>query len=160
MTANISQASIAPAADVLNSWKEIACYLNRGVRTVQRWEAELGMPVRRPRNKSRSAVIAFRSDLDRWLRQNPAAEAGRELPVSSPGKEMVRRDDLIQAVHRCQSLCAEMQQTLTGFSNAVSEYRRTVQTLMISRGERPGWQPALQCNVDRPAQSELRRQAS
>jgi hypothetical protein len=34
----------AHADDLLNSWKEIAAYLNRGIRTVQRWEAELGMP--------------------------------------------------------------------------------------------------------------------
>jgi hypothetical protein len=66
-----------PAAeDVLNSWKEIANYLDRGVRTVQRWEAELGLPVRRPSGKSRSAVMALRSDLDEWLRACPVS--GRE----------------------------------------------------------------------------------
>jgi hypothetical protein len=54
-------------ADVLNSWKEIAAYLRRGVRTVQRWERELNLPVRRPRNRSRSAVIALCSDIDAWL---------------------------------------------------------------------------------------------
>ena len=56
---------------VLHSWKEIASYLNRGVRTVQRWEAELGMPVRRPRGKGRSAVIAMRSELDQWIKSCP-----------------------------------------------------------------------------------------
>ena len=55
------------SADVLNSWKEIAAYLRRGVRTVQRWERELNLPVRRPRNRSRSAVIALCSDIDAWL---------------------------------------------------------------------------------------------
>lgn len=54
-------------ADVLNSWKEIAAYLRRGVRTVQRWERDLNLPVRRPRNRRRSAVIALRSDIDSWL---------------------------------------------------------------------------------------------
>ncbi len=56
---------------VLNSWKEIAAYLGRGVRTVQRWERELGLPVRRPRGKSRSAVIALAADLDQWLHRAP-----------------------------------------------------------------------------------------
>ena len=41
--------------------------MGRGVRTVQRWEQELGLPVRRPRGKSRSAVIALKPELDRWL---------------------------------------------------------------------------------------------
>lgn len=54
-------------ADILNSWKEIAGYLGRGVRTVQRWEKDLGLPVRRPRNKTRSAVMAFPPEIDSWL---------------------------------------------------------------------------------------------
>lgn len=56
---------------ILNSWKEIAQYLGRGVRTVQRWEAELGLPVRRPRGKRRSAVIAVTGELDRWMEHRP-----------------------------------------------------------------------------------------
>lgn len=58
-------------SEVLNSWKEIAAYLGRGVRTVQRWERELGLPVRRPRGKERSAVVALKGDLDRWLEHVP-----------------------------------------------------------------------------------------
>ena len=55
----------------LNSWKVIASFLDRGVRTVQRWEQELGLPVRRPRGKQRSAVIALTPDLDSWLHKVP-----------------------------------------------------------------------------------------
>ena len=58
-------------ASVLNSWKEIAAYLGRGVRTVQRYERDLALPVRRPRGKSRSAVIALTGDLDAWLHHSP-----------------------------------------------------------------------------------------
>ncbi len=54
---------------LLNSWKEIAEYVGRGVRTVQRWERELGLPVRRPRNHLRSPVIAIPSEIDEWLRR-------------------------------------------------------------------------------------------
>src|SRR5438552_17635167 len=61
----------ANSHDVLNSWKEIARYLARGVRTVQRWEADLALPVRRPRGKSRSAVLAIRSEIDGWLNSRP-----------------------------------------------------------------------------------------
>jgi hypothetical protein len=59
---------------VLNSWKEIANHVGRGVRTVQRWERDLGMPVRRPRAKSRSAVIAMADEIDAWLRATPTAD--------------------------------------------------------------------------------------
>jgi phage terminase Nu1 subunit (DNA packaging protein) len=72
-------------SEVLNSWKEIAAYLGRGVRTVQRWEQELGLPVRRPRGKDRSAVIALKSDLDRWLHRSPnhASERAAEFKTRS-----------------------------------------------------------------------------
>lgn len=66
--------------EVLNSWKEIATYLGRGVRTVQRWERDLDLPVRRPRGKQRSAVIAIKEDLDLWLRTPHGVEIrGREV---------------------------------------------------------------------------------
>jgi hypothetical protein len=51
----------------LSSWKEIAQYFGRGVRAVQRWEAMLGLPVRRPHGRSRSAVMAITDELDEWL---------------------------------------------------------------------------------------------
>jgi len=71
---------------VLNSWKEVAVYLGRGVRTVQRWEMELGLPVRRPRGKSRSAVMAFRSELDHWLTRAPKELISKEIDFIKPSK--------------------------------------------------------------------------
>ena len=65
---------MAVNTDVLNSWKEVATYLGRGIRTVQRWERELGLPIRRPRGKLRSPIIAFRPELDHWLQSAPTAE--------------------------------------------------------------------------------------
>ena len=38
----IANETVAPSVEILNSWKEIAGYLNRGVRTVQRWEPNWG----------------------------------------------------------------------------------------------------------------------
>jgi phage terminase Nu1 subunit (DNA packaging protein) len=58
-------------SEILNSWKEVAEYLGRGTRTVQRWEQDLGLPVRRPRGKRHSAVMALRQDLDTWVRNRP-----------------------------------------------------------------------------------------
>lgn len=76
-----------PARDeVLNSWKDIAKYLDRGVRTVQRWEAELALPVRRPRGKPRSGVLALRSELDHWLSACPATRHGTQIDAS-PGHD-------------------------------------------------------------------------
>lgn len=52
---------------ILNGWKQISTHIDRGVRTAQRWEALLGMPVHRPALKDRSAVVAFSDELESWL---------------------------------------------------------------------------------------------
>jgi len=52
---------------MLNSWKEIASYLDRGVRTVQRWERELQLPVHRIGKGKRSPVYAIATELKLWL---------------------------------------------------------------------------------------------
>ena len=56
----------------LTSWKEIATYLNRDVRTLQRWEKNEGLPVHRHLHDFRSSVYAYEHELDAWL-------AGRTL---------------------------------------------------------------------------------
>ncbi len=55
-------------ANILSSWKEIAAYLGKGVRTVQRWEHEFGLPIRRP-SPDRSVIIADCDELDSWIKR-------------------------------------------------------------------------------------------
>jgi len=55
-----------PAEKRLDSWKEIATYLNRDVTTVQRWEKREGMPVHRHLHDRVGSVYAFRDELDQW----------------------------------------------------------------------------------------------
>ena len=61
----------------LDSWKEIASYLGRGIRTVQRWEREEGLPVQRLDHAKRGSVYASRRELTAWWesRRRPAAAA-------------------------------------------------------------------------------------
>jgi hypothetical protein len=51
----------------LDSWKAIADYLGRDVRTLLRWEKEKGLPVHRVPGGKRQAVFAFVHELDDWL---------------------------------------------------------------------------------------------
>jgi Tol biopolymer transport system component len=55
-----------PVGDRLDSWKEIAVYLNRDVTTVQRWEKREGMPVHRHLHDRMGSVYASRAELDAW----------------------------------------------------------------------------------------------
>src|SRR5215472_8515415 len=50
----------------LDSWKEIAEYLDREVRTVQRWEKTENLPVHRHEHQKKSTVYAYTSELDEW----------------------------------------------------------------------------------------------
>ena len=74
---NGSQVPIADPAGmkmqrrILHSWKEIASYVGRGIRTIQRYEVQFGLPVHRLVGSSRSAVMAFSDEIDAWLSRTP-----------------------------------------------------------------------------------------
>ena len=82
-----------PRNQVLNSWKEIAAYLKCGVRTAQRWERDLQLPVYRPRPGKRGPVCAFPSELQIWLHRNPQTAGGNFLV------DATRRNLTIAAAH-------------------------------------------------------------
>ena len=74
---------------MLNSWKEIASYLDRGVRTVQRWERDLHLPVHRIGKGRRSPVYALVPELKFWLITSQA-----ELGRADKGPHHVRPEQL------------------------------------------------------------------
>ena len=67
--------------DRLDSWKEIAVYLGRDVRTVQRWERREGLPIHRQQHDKLGSVYAFRHEIDTWraARTHQPEEALGEL---------------------------------------------------------------------------------
>src|SRR5258708_21749297 len=75
------------SGDRLDSWKEIAVYLDREVRTVQRWEKREGLPVHRQFHVKAGTVWAFKRDIDAWFNNrcqvvSKAAPEGRLLERS------------------------------------------------------------------------------
>jgi hypothetical protein len=75
---------IEPLGRRLTSWKEIAMYVHRDVRTLARWEKERGMPIRRVPG-ARGQIFAYSDEIDRWLTQT-TVEA--DVPVSAPAPEL------------------------------------------------------------------------
>jgi Tol biopolymer transport system component len=72
----------------LDSWKEIAAYLNRDVTTVQRWEKREGMPVHRHLHDRMGSVYAFRAELDEWTKsRKPPSLAAQEGELSAGDPE-------------------------------------------------------------------------
>jgi len=60
---------------ILAGWKEIANYLRKGVRTVQRYERVLALPIHRPAGKSLAAVVAIPTELDNWVTTSPRQDS-------------------------------------------------------------------------------------
>jgi Tol biopolymer transport system component len=74
--------------DRLDSWKKIASYLKRDVRTVQRWEQREAMPVHRHLHDKIGSVYGFRSEIDAWwesrrtrLTPNDTGESDRPTQI-------------------------------------------------------------------------------
>lgn len=60
----------------LTSWKEIAAYVGRDERTVKRWEAARGLPVRRIPGATHGSVFAYADEIEAWLH-------GRAVPANN-----------------------------------------------------------------------------
>jgi hypothetical protein len=97
------------------SWKEIAAYLGKGVRTVQRWETQLGLPVRRPQKHNKGFVLALPEEIDEWLRSVAAAadfahgaERGSALRECPDGLRELELDELIRRNRQLRLLLAEL----------------------------------------------------
>ena len=90
-----SHAEAPPAplssADRLDSWKAIAAFFARDIRTVQRYEAE-GLPVYRRQNAKHGSVYAYRSELDKWLTsREPVVRQERAEPSGLSRAYRMRR---------------------------------------------------------------------
>jgi hypothetical protein len=75
----------------LDSWKEIAVYLGREVRTVQRWEKREHLPVHRHLHSKIGSIFAFKHEIDSWRKSRslspvpPASQNGMtELVAGAP----------------------------------------------------------------------------
>src|ERR1700731_3657824 len=72
--------------DHLDSWKEIARYLRREVRTVQLWEKREGLPVHRHFHKRLISVYALRSEIESWRCHVSRPGVGQETRSTATSK--------------------------------------------------------------------------
>ena len=85
---------VGSTTDVLDSWKDIASYLQRDVRTVMRWERTRRLPIHRLPGGKKAAVFALKSELEAWraaasaLEDEPrdaaSADSGPDQEPSAP----------------------------------------------------------------------------
>src|SRR5215813_12454596 len=70
----------------LESWGEIASYLRREIRTVQRWERNLGLPIHSLSVGKNASVYAYPSELDKWYKERETRLAKEDPEVDSPSQ--------------------------------------------------------------------------
>ena len=95
-----SSGSVSPdrSHERLDSWKEVAQFFRREVRTVQMWEKKEGLPIRRQQHSKLGSVFAFRSELEQWWAArsnvnfgNAAGDSQTSMVVAQiPLRDMIR----------------------------------------------------------------------
>ncbi len=106
--------------DRLDSWKEIAAYLKRDVRTVRRWEKTQNLPIHRHAYLKRGLVYAYKPEIDEWWNNGlePRGEgSAASRSRSSQGGRATRR--IMLAVLPFENLSSDPEQDY--FSDGLTE---------------------------------------
>jgi predicted DNA-binding transcriptional regulator AlpA len=101
------------SSDVLNGWKEIANFLGKGLRTVQRYEREEQLPVHRP--PGRQSVMCTKAELVAWIAASPQRESRAQFSprnVHAPARIAGMNDGIMKMVQLCESIVALRQSLL------------------------------------------------
>jgi hypothetical protein len=122
----------AEAIEILNGWKEIADYLGKGVRTVQRYERQLGLPIRRPAGKPMGSVIATKAELSAWISASPIRDAFR-LPLRAvDSAETVKGlKQQVTLFHRLQEESAKLRDEMRAAQEALKASIQVVQENLV-----------------------------
>jgi hypothetical protein len=96
---------LSPDTDRLDTWKEIAVYLGREVRTAQRWEQREGLPVNRHVHAKASSVWALKHEIDAWLhsRNGAVSESALKEKCAKPAAESLNPTVLAAARMQAKS---------------------------------------------------------
>ena len=147
-----------PPGERLDSWKEIAAYLRRDLRTVRRWEKTRALPVRRVPGEGRQAVYAFRNEIEAWL--SPGMEQPAVGAVSSQGEE----DDLPRSIPASKEEIQRAESAMVGdvspskvqrpmprlrfawVSGAILVFAAALSTVLV--GKHAEWKAALTTSPD------------
>jgi hypothetical protein len=98
-SSDFSQNQLHQSADgsFLDSWKEIAVFLKRGVRTVQRWERSEGLPVHRHKHWKRGSVYGLAAEIEAWFKGREGAAESRPVSAIAPVAFKLPDDQLLRA---------------------------------------------------------------
>jgi hypothetical protein len=126
-----------PQNAVFTSWREIADYLGKSIRTVQRWESEFHLPVRRPSPEIHTVSIS-RKELDQWLlgrrsyRLWSYQQRKRKTPDVSDGVKVAKAG--IEKQRKLRSECCQLMGEVRRNLKMLTEICQTLsQSIPLSR---------------------------
>ena len=143
----------SPNSAVLTCWKDIAHYLGKSVRTVQRWERHFGLPVRRPDGVNhKSAVVAYPRDLDRWLhsRWSRRSIQQRCLQDQNAIKFSIISGEISDGVRIAGELRSELRSLRTEHRTLMKELALALTSLRHTCREYPWQSNALSSSFQKP----------
>lgn len=114
---------------MLSSWKEIAHFFGKGVRTVQRWEKTLDLPIHRPPGAPSNVVLARTSDLEEWMHRGSVSRT--ELEGAPSAGSVAGLSALEREVTRLASLNGVASERVD--ANASTEERIASMTGVVSK---------------------------
>lgn len=112
-------------SEILSGWKEVANYLGKGVRTVQRYERLFGLPVRRPANKPWGSVVATKGELDAWVAASPIRE-GLQLLQPETASSSETWTDIRESAARMKVLAQQMADLRAELKGSVELLRASI----------------------------------
>src|SRR5262245_33089249 len=130
----------------LDSWKEIAAYLNRDVTTVRRWEKREGLPVHRHQHSALGSVYAFTKEIDSWLfgRENPVH--GEDPPLPRDAKpRLVGRDNELRRLHEHLARALEGKRGTIFIAGELGIGKTALTQAFLAEARQDVWVAAGQC---------------
>lgn len=126
----------------LDGWKEIACHLKRSVRSVQRWERNEKLPVRRHEHAHGVSVYAFSNELEAWWqneRRSSKLPSSNEISGTT-SENRTTKGSAGSGEARIQGAgtpdCGESNGIQTGFELASQEIAIVIFLLSLLKGMR------------------------
>ena len=103
---------------VFTSWKEIASFFGKGVRTVQRWEQKFGLPISRP-TAAKNVVLTTENELREWIRRSSSQLIDdNKSSVAASGDSIT---ELAERLKRLENETARLTQLVANFSDRMAE---------------------------------------
>lgn len=124
----------------LDGWKEIACHLKRSVRSVQRWERNEKLPVRRHDHAHGVSVYAFSHELEAWWQSERRSSKKPSSKGMSGTTSEIKTTRVQQGMARVPGTdtpgCSESNGMPSGFELAGREIAMVIFLLILLKGMR------------------------